>query len=171
MRSRIPTRFVFFLLCSLAMGFREKPTQTIVIKGRIKNEIKIEFADFNKYTLHTIGSVVITNHKGDAKSKAKHLKGVLLKDILQNIVLDDDNPKVFSEYYFVCTAADGYKVVFSWNELFNTAITQRVFIVLERDGKNLANDEDGILMISADDFRTGRRYVKNLETIVVNRVN
>ncbi|HEY0741335.1 MAG TPA: hypothetical protein VGD40_07735 [Chryseosolibacter sp.] len=148
---------------------QEKATRSFTIKGKVKNEISISEDQLTKHTVQTIGTVNITNHKGELKGKAKDMSGVLLRDILQKVELDEDNPKYFSEYYFVCTGTDNYKVVFSWNELFNTSVAQRVFIVTQKDRKNMLDDEEGILMISADDFRTGRRYVKNLETIQVRR--
>lgn len=160
---------IVILICSSFAN--EKMTKSFVIKGKIKEEKTIAIEDLQKLTLHTIGAVTITSHKGEAKGKARHMKGILLKDILQTVTLDADSPKLFSEYYFVCVGSDGYKVVYSWNELFNTAVSEKVFIVMEKDGKNMTEDEDGILMISSDDYRTGRRFLKNLETIRVERVN
>lgn len=161
---------LFVILVTISFGVAaQKATQSFAIRGKIKQEITITETDLKKYTTQTIGTVNITNHKGDLKGKAKDMTGILLRDILQNVVLDEENPKFFSEYYFVCVGSDKYKVVFSWNELFNTAVSQKVFIVTQKDGHNMLNNEDGILMISSEDFRTGRRFVKNLESIQVRR--
>lgn len=161
------------LLFCLALAFNsvgQKQTQSFTIKGKVKQEITVGEAELKKFTTHTIGTVNITNHKGEVKGKAKDMSGVLLRDILQNILLDEENPKLFSEYYFVCEGSDKYKVVFSWNELFNTSVSQKVFIVTQKDSQNMLNNKDGLLMIASEDFRTGRRYVKNLESIHVRRV-
>jgi hypothetical protein len=159
---------VLTISCSFSIQ-AQKQTQSFTIKGKIKQEVTISEADLKKFSTQTIGTVNITNHKGDLKGKAKDMTGILLRDVLQNVVLDEENPKFFSEYYFVCVGSDNYKVVFSWNELFNTAVSQKVFIVTQKDGQNMLNNEDGILMISSEDFRTGRRFVKNLESILVRR--
>ena len=144
-------------------------TRSLSIEGRVKNSVTITIDELEKMTLRDIGSVNIINHKGEKKSEARNLKGVLLREILENVTIDAENPKVLSEYYFICVAEDQYKVVYSWNELFNTNVGNGVFIVLTRDGKQLADDEDGLLMISRGDEKTGRRYVKNLQTIQVKR--
>lgn len=144
-------------------------TKSFTISGKVKTEKKVEIADLQKFTLQTIGSVNITSHKGDLKGKAKDMKGVLLRDVLQSVEIDVESPKLYSEFYFVCKAEDGYKAVYSWNELFNTAVGNSVYIILEKDGKHLADDEDSLLMISSEDIRTGRRYLKNLQTITVSR--
>jgi len=70
----------------------------------------------------------------------------------------------------VATASDGYKAVFSWAELFNTAIGDGVLIVYERDGKPLADDEGRIALVSLKDTRPGPRHVKWLSSIAVERV-
>lgn len=149
--------------------FAQKATQSFVVKGKVKTELTVDEAGLKKYATQTIGTVNITNHKGDLKGKAKDMSGILLRDILQTVALDEENPKFFSEYYFVCIGSDNYKVVFSWNELFNTVVSQKVFVVTSKDGQNMLNNEDGILLISSEDFRTGRRFVKNLESIEVRR--
>lgn len=152
-----------------SVAVAQKQTQSFAIKGKVKQEMTVGEAELKKYSTQTFGTISITNHKGEIKGKAKDMSGILLRDILQNVLLDEDNPKLLSEYYFVCIGSDNYKVVFSWNELFNTAISQKVFIVTQKDGKNMLNNEDGILMIASEDFRTGRRFVKNLESIQVRR--
>jgi hypothetical protein len=111
----------------------------------------------------------LTNHLGEKKSESKGLKGVLLKDILSSVEINSESPKVLSEYYFVCKANDGYTVVYSWNELFNTATGDSSYIVTEKEGKPASAMDDSILMIAPKDFKTGRRHVKALTTIEVRR--
>lgn len=161
--------FVIVLFFSVAALAQEKATQSFIIRGKIEREVKIGSKQLEMYPLHAIGSVDLTNHKGELKGTAKNMKGILLADILKDIILDEHNPKLFSEYYFVCVGSDNYKAVYSWNELFNTAVAQKVFIVIEKDGHKMLGHEDGILMISASDGKTGRRFVKNLESIDVRR--
>lgn len=100
----------------------------------------------------------------------KHIKLVALKDVLQGLVLTESNPKLHSEYYFTMVAADGYKVVFSWNELFNTVVGNNVFLIIESNGKSINESDGRIALISPTDDATGRRYVKGLQQIIVSRV-
>ncbi|MEO7768070.1 MAG: molybdopterin-binding protein, partial [Ferruginibacter sp.] len=81
------------------------------------------------------------------------------------------NPKLLSEYYFVCIAADNYKVVFSWNEIFNNETGKHAIIITAHDGKNGTLMNDRIAIVSPSDDATGRRYVKGLQKIIVQRVN
>lgn len=146
-----------------------KPTSSVIVNGRVKSPKTFIANAIRQYKVYNIGDVVITNHKGEVKGSAKELSGILLKDLLQSIEPDAESLKVLSEYYFTCIASDGYKVVFSWNELFNTATGNTVYIVTSKDHKSIDALDESILLISTADERTGRRYVKNLQSIIVRR--
>ena len=100
----------------------------------------------------------------------KKVKGVLLKDILDKVEIDAENHKVLSEYYFVCIASDNYKVVFSWNEIFNSDVGKSVYIITGQDGSWAYVLDNRIALVSSKDHMTGRRYVKGLQKIVIERI-
>ena len=93
-----------------------------------------------------------------------------MKDILDKAEIDAPTPKLLSEYYVVCIASDNYKVVFSWNEIFNSKNGENIYILTEQDGKVASGSDDKIALISTNDIATGRRYVKWLKKITVERV-
>lgn len=160
----------FFLVSFVTLPQKEeKPTSSIAISGEVKAPRTVTIEDLKKMKSVPIGDVVITNHLGEKRSEAKGLKGVLLKDVLGMVEINSESPRVLSEYYFVCTANDDYRVVYSWNELFNTAVGETAFIVTEKEGKSIDVLPDAILMVSTKDLRTGRRHVKALSTIEVKR--
>ncbi len=146
-----------------------KPTTSFVISGDVKAPATVLIADLKKWKEFSIGDVIITNHLKEKKSEANELKGVLLKDVLSAVEINSESPKVLSEYYFTCKANDGYTVVYSWNELFNTSVGDSVYIITEKEGKQATTMNDSILMLSPKDFATGRRHVKALQSIEVKR--
>jgi hypothetical protein len=159
----------FFISFSISAQTSGKKTESFTLNGRVKTPQAIRIEDLKKYKVFHLGDVAITNHKGEIHGTAKNLSGVLLKEILESIPLDTDNPKQFSQYYFVCRGSDGYKVVYSWNELFNTSTGNSVYIVTEKNHQPINDLDESLLMISTQDIRTGRRYLKNLETIYVGK--
>jgi hypothetical protein len=161
----------FCLLAGHMTWAQEKdiPTRSFVIAGEVKSPVTINIDDLKKWRAAPIGNVVITNHLGEKKSEAKELKGVLLKDVLGSVEINAETPRVLSEYYFVCKANDGYTVVYSWNELFNTMTGDSAYIVTEKEGQPASAMKESILMISPGDFKTGRRHVKALASIEVRR--
>ncbi|HEX6170363.1 MAG TPA: hypothetical protein VFZ33_11745 [Chitinophagaceae bacterium] len=72
-----------------------------------------------------------------------------------------ENHKVLSGYYFVCIASDEYKVVFSWNEIFNSDVGKSVYIITGQDGNWAYVLDNRIALVSSKDHMTGRRYVKD----------
>jgi len=145
-------------------------TENFSIEGKVKKTLTVSLADLSSYKSYSIDSIVITNHLGERRSTLKNVKGILLKDILSKVEIDAEVPKVLSEYYFVCIASDNYKAVFSWNEIFNSATGSSVYILTEHDGKPASALDNRIALVSPKDQMTGRRYVKGLQRIVIERV-
>ena len=161
---------ILLLLCSATATFAqqtETQTHQFAITGKVKNESVITMDSLNNYPLKTIGNIKVTDHTGAFKHQDDQLKGVLLKAVLNNTkwML---TPKLFSSMYFTCVGADGYKVVYSWNELFNTEIGDNVYIILEKNGIKADKLPSSIQMVSMLDYKTGRRYLHNLEKIEVS---
>jgi hypothetical protein len=165
---------ILFLLAVAASVSAQKEniptTEFFTIVGEVKESKTVSLNDLLAYRSYAIDSIVIINHLGERKSVLKKAKGVLLKDVLGKVEIEAENQKVLSEYYLVCTASDNYKVVFSWNEIFNSNATDSVYILTEHDGKGASLLEDRIAIISPGDIATGRRYVKGLRRIVIERV-
>ena len=165
----------FFTIVSLIIslsGFGQKepePTTSFIISGEVKAHVTISLTEFSKYPEVPMGDITITNHLGEKKSEQKSLKGILLKDILKSVEINNENPRVLSEYYFVCKSTDGYKVVYSWNELFNSPTGESVYLITSKNGVSAKDLEESILMISPKDYKTGRRYIKSLSSIEVKR--
>ncbi|HKC67903.1 MAG TPA: molybdopterin-binding protein [Bacteroidia bacterium] len=164
--------FIFLVLASTFVWAQTKitPTQQFTITGKIKTELKFTLADINTYPLVAIKNVTLTNHLGEVKSDIQNIKGIALKPLLEKIEFLTDKPKDLSQFYLTFVASDNYKVVYSWNEIFNTETGNNLYIITEKDGKKLTDADGPILIITTTDFKTGRRYVKALDKIIVGRV-
>ena len=163
---------LFFIFTTLHLVAQEKnqTTDQLKVEGLVKQELVVSLSNLAAYTQHSVDSVVITNHLMQRKYTMKNLKGILLKDILDKAQIQSATPKELSEFYIVCTAVDNYKVVFSWNEIYNTSAGEWILIVTENDGKPASATDDRIALLSVKDIATGRRYVKWLKEIKVERV-
>ena len=169
MKALILTFLLFFQLFN---GFSQKnvePTDQFVITGLVDKEKTITIADIKKEKVEEIGNLKITNHAGEFRREYKSMKGVSLLSLLKEVNIKSDSPRELSEFYFVFTASDGYKVVLSWNELFNSELGNSFYIVTEADGISVLEGNERILLVALKDFKTGRRHVKGLKTIEVKR--
>jgi len=106
----------------------------------------------------------------DAGAPASVLKGVRLRAVLERAKLKTVDHNTVKKLAIIAAASDGYKVVFSWNELFNAELGDSVIVVFERDGKPLAASEGPLALISGKDIRTGPRHVKWLQSVEVRQI-
>lgn len=160
-----------FSLIAIAAFAQDKfgpVTHQFSITGKIKNPSVITMDSLAKYNIVPIGGMAVTDHTGALKHTDADLKGILLKDILSHTIIDAKGPHFYSAYYFTCVGSDGYKVVYSWNELFNTEVGNHVFIIMEKNGVTADKLPESIQMASMMDMKTGRRYLHNLAKIIVS---
>jgi hypothetical protein len=169
MKYKITICFLFLFAFATAQK-NNTATNEFAITGEVKAPLKFSLKLATGFTSHSTDSIVIYNHLHERKRAIHNIKGILLKDVLEKAGLNEDKPKLFSEFYFTCIASDGYKVVFSWNELFNTEIGDQAMIITAEEGKNADTIDDHIALLSPLDKNTGRRYVQNLQEIKVERV-
>lgn len=151
------------------MAFSQTATKQFVVTGKVKKDLTFTLADLTHLPIQHIDSVVITNHLGEKKGTMKNLTVVPLTEVLKKLEVDCDNPKLLSEFYLVLEASDGYKVVYSWNEIFNSATGKNTFVVIKKEDVIATKLPESILLVTPTDLQTGRRHVKNLTRIVVKR--
>ena len=161
---------IALIILFLGLTANAQVSKTISVTGNIAKPLAINFADLKNYASQSIDSLVILNHKQEYKSTLKKLKGVLLKDVLSKADFTVNSPKVLSEFYIVCVADDGYKVVFSWNEIFNSPTGDKALILTEINGNSAISQNEGIILVTPTDKATGRRYVKKLSKITIHQV-
>lgn len=147
-----------------------QPTDSLWVTGKIKNPTVFTLADLAIFPSTAIEDQIIYNHNGEVKDTLTGMSGIPLKTLLASILYVYDKPKFLNEFYFVFIASDGYRVVFSWNEIYNTETGNSFYLVTEMDGQKLNDLGQRILFISTADLKTGRRYIKGLEKIDVRQL-
>jgi hypothetical protein len=145
-------------------------TNEFTIEGQVKNRLSFSLKCLADFKVKNLDSLVIYNHLMESRKTIRHIKGVVLKDFIDKAVIEVESAKLLSEYYITCIASDNYKVFISWNEPYNSVVGESFTIVTEADGKTANQLEDRIALLSAADKATGRRYVKGLQKIIIDRV-
>ena len=162
---------IFFVLPLHSQHDRVVPTtDSLHITGQIKTPIHFSLSDLDHLPKTNLPDQLIYNQKGEIKDTLTQLQGVPLKTILEKAEFLVEKPKELNEFYFIFIASDGYKVVFSWNEIFNTVVGDQCFFITSLAGKTMSDIQDHILFISTGDMKAGRRVVRGLEKIKVKRV-
>jgi len=163
----------YIIIALLLAGFSAKAQESkqFTIEGKVKAPLTITLNNLSAYKSVSLDSMIIFNHLLQRKSSIKNIKGVLLKDILAKVEIDAASPKTLSEFYLVFTATDNYKVVYSWNEIFNSPTGNQLLVLTSYDANPAKAEKGNIAVITPGDFATGRRFVKGLSKISILQVN
>jgi hypothetical protein len=146
----------------------EDPGGSVVrVTGRVQKPLVLSMEELTAMETEVLEDLFIVCGSGDPKGCIGSCRGVLLEDVVRMAEVlreeHDDTKKMF----LVASAEDGYKVVFSWQEIFNTPVGGGVLILLEKDGKPLGQEPGRVDLISSQDYFMGSRYVKGLTKIEV----
>jgi DMSO/TMAO reductase YedYZ molybdopterin-dependent catalytic subunit len=145
-------------------------TATIKIHGAVEKPLTLNVKDMQTFTPEQTGEFPLICQSGANVGKMENQKGVLLTDILNKAVIKTVAHNDVKKMVIIASASDGYKVVFSWSELFNSPVGEGVMVLFEKDGKPLSDEEGRLALISTKDLRTGPRHVKWLNDIEVRKV-
>lgn len=145
-------------------------TQSITVNGAVEHVLKLNVDALSQFPPQQVGEVPLVCQSGANKGKLENFKGVFLRDILEKAVIKAPGHNDVKKMVVIASASDGYKVVFSWSEIFNSPIGEGVIVFFEKDGQPLADDEGRIAMVSTKDTRTGPRHVKWLQRIEVKKI-
>lgn len=143
---------------------------TLRIHGLVRQPQMLDVEALRQFEPVTIARIPITSASGSPRGELTNLVGVPLRSLLDkaDIRLDDrhDSKKIA----IIASGTDDYRVIFSWSELYNTAIGTGVVVLYQQDGQPLPDRSGRIALISRDDLRTGPRHVKWLHDIEVRKI-
>ena len=107
--------------------------------------------------------------KRKASVEVRGYRGIRLTDLIDETEIREDTPNALRRTYVVASAMDGYVAIFSWGELYNSALGKGVIVAWEKDGKPLADGEGRIVLVTDSDLKPGPRHVRWLSRIDVRR--
>ena len=170
---KIITTFLFLIFkisfdCNAQIQIPE--TDSIVIFGEIDNPRSYNLIELQKFESVKIKDFIIVDHQGVIKDSLYGLFGIPLKSILKGIKLKYSKPKELNQIIFILVASDGYKVILSWNEIYNTESGDHLYIIKQLKGRSNLNYENRIIFLAQNDMITGKRFLKGLQKIEIRRI-
>ena len=149
---------------------RDNMSHALAVTGVVETPLSLKVADLRLLPPANGGELAVTRHNGDKAETITSYKGVRLRDILDKAVLDAPGHNDVKKLAIIAKATDGYAVVFSWGELYNSPAGEGIIVYYEKNGKALDDNDGEIALISAQDIRTGPRHVKWLNGIEVRKL-
>jgi len=137
------------------------------IIGRVASPMSFDMETLQKMAPVETGNLPLNCGSGDPKGHLGHCRGVLLADIINKteVLITDHNDT--KKMFLIASSNDGYKAVFSWQEVFNTSVGDGIMVLFEKEGKLLYDGTGPVDLLSAEDFLSGPRYVKQLSNIEI----
>jgi hypothetical protein len=104
---------------------------------------------------------------GEATERIVTFSGHLMREVLLRAGFGLPSDRGARLATIEAVATDGYRAVFSWGELFNTAVGDQVMVIQAQDGRPLDSAAGPLALRSLADLRPGARHVRNLCALVV----
>lgn len=104
---------------------------------------------------------------GELKGRLGVCRGVLLADVINQTEVEITEHNDTKKMFVVASSDDGYKALFSWQEIFNSLNGEGILVVFEKGGKPLNADCSMVSLLSTKDFLSGPRYVNNLKSVEI----
>lgn len=135
------------------------------VTGRVGEPLVLGMDELRGMEAEEVLDLPIFCGSGTPKGRIDSFRGVPLDAVIKRADVLQEEHNDTKKMFIIASAVDGHKVVFSWQEIFNSPMGGGVMILIEKDGKSLC-DEPGLLeLISTEDYFTGSRYVKGLVNI------
>ncbi|MEJ2661730.1 MAG: hypothetical protein P8Z73_13545 [Desulfobacteraceae bacterium] len=142
-------------------------SKAIQIVGRVRQPLVVHAQELSQMASEELNELPIFCGTGDPKGSISSCRGVLLENVISMAEVIKEEHNDTKKMFIVVSAEDGHKIVFSWQEIFNTPIGGGVMILIEKNGRSLCEKDGDLELISAEDYYTGSRYVKKLRKIEV----
>lgn len=149
------------------MSMDEYAAELFYVTGKVESDRSFSISELIKMDIIQTDERAHACGSGDPKGRIEPCRGILLSDIINATEVDIADHNDTKKMYVVVSADDGYRTLFSWQELFNTEGGEGVMIILERGDTNLFEQHGRVDLFSSRDFLTGPRYVKNVKKIEV----
>ncbi|SEL42731.1 hypothetical protein SAMN05518845_107134 [Variovorax sp. YR750] len=116
---------------------------------------------------HDLGPTQVLCYSGRPVAQVDSYAGARLIDLLDACGLSERPRSELKRCVVVARGDDGYQAIFSWNELYNSTIGEKVLVLYEKNGEALDAHLGTICLISAGDSRLGPRHLRGLRQVAV----
>ena len=146
----------------------EYVTHQVEVTGAVNHPLCLGVAELRAMAMTEVRNVGLICGSGRHDGTVGSYRGVKLTEVLMRadvMMPHHDSPN----YIFVTVASsDAHWALFSYQELFNTAIGEQAIVIVEKDGQPLDEKEGEIAFISGNDLRPGPRRLRYLQRIQVH---
>jgi len=136
----------------------------LVIGGWVRHPLSLSADALRAYPSRIVNFQVVCTWDG-AHGDPRPMRSVAVRDLILEADPAFEERTDFKRVAIVAEAAEGYRALFSWGEVFNTTVGDGVRIVFDDVDAPLARNAGPFALISEHDRFTGPRFVRGLAMV------
>lgn len=144
-----------------------REAEALRVTGRVKQPLVLSARELREMETEEAKDLLVICGTGTPRGRIASCRGVLLETVIGKADVLKEEKNDTKKMFIAASAGDGYKVVFSWQEIFNTPVGGGVMILVEKDGRSLCEEHGRLELISTEDYFIGSRHVKGLVNLEV----
>jgi len=136
----------------------------VVVGGWVRHPLRLEVPALRAHGARTVDFQVVCTLDG-AHGAPQAWRAVPLRALIEAAVPAFEHRTDFKRVAIVAESAEGYRALFSWNEVFNTAVGEGVCVAFDEPGTPMPPHAGPFALLSLADHHTGPRYVRHLAMV------
>lgn len=150
-----------------------QPSEQVEVTGAVRQSLRLDPGALAAFPASQIVSLDAPRRSagGGGPPPPSVVRGVRLTALIERAGLAASGHRGWKTVVVLAVASDGYRALFGWPELSNTAVGDQAVVLFERDGRPLDEREGRIALFSAADRQSGPRHVRNLVRLEVRALD
>lgn len=147
-----------------------EPVAVLAVDGHLPRPRRFDARALRELPRRELGPLQIDCYSGRSVGHVAGLAGVRLTDLLDAAGFSTQPRSELKRCVVIAGARDGYRAIFSWNELYNSPLGRDALVVYELDGRPLPQRLGALCLVSAGDARLGPRHLRDLQSVSAQRL-
>lgn len=138
----------------------------LIVGGWVRQPLRLDAAALQARGAEDVDFQVICTFDG-AHGDSLRLRAVPLAPLIDEALPAFEHRTDFKRVAVVAESSEGYRALFSWNELFNTPVGAGVMVAFATPCTPGQEHRGAFTLISRHDLHTGPRHVRHLAMVEV----
>ena len=156
--------------CRCVAAPRRAGHDHIHLGGWVRKPLALDSAALEAFDPELVSDFVVVCTFDGAHGGPRRLRGVPLRKLVEVAQPAFDQRTDFKRVAIVAESREGYRALFSWNEVFNSVVGDGVIVAWDCDDAPLLGPAGPFALASVYDRATGPRFVQRLAALDLHKL-